>query len=414
MAKKPVTKLDLSGSIEAIRAKLNDKYGANTIVSAEQASGMTVKHISTGVHELDLVLGGGLPQNRIIEFRGGFSSLKTTIALCAIKNFTLTYDEGLAVFVDAEHSFDPEYLDLLDIPKDRVEVVNPDSGEQACDVLLDYLSITNRDVFCVLDSIAALVPMAEVEASHEQQTMGVQARLVNKLMRTANARLKRSAYDSTAASATLLCLNQLREKIGVMFGNPETTPGGKGKEFYFSVILRVNSTPSSAITEEVTQNGETKTIRFGQVVKYNVLKCKVGGSQYAEGEFEYYIKPYKGHRAYSFNNPSCLFRWAVFYGVIKAGPKGFLYSRYDFLGKKESGYVDRLEAKKPGATKQLFADTLKAAIAYDRNVTTPDAEETFDAAEEETEVEVIEPEPEPIEDSPLKTKKGNRLIFRKG
>ncbi len=390
MAKKLPTRIDLEdNSIDAIRAKMCKKYGENTIVSAAKAAGMLIRHISTGVTALDLALGGGIPENRIIEFRGGFSSLKTTIALCLIKNFLALYKNGLAVFVDAEHTFDPSYLIKLGIPQDRVEVANPDSGEQACDICVDYLSIKGRPVLVILDSIAALVPMAEVEGSHEQQTMGVQARLVNKLMRVANARLKRSAYDLKAPKATLVCLNQLREKIGVMFGNPETTPGGKGKDFYFSTVLRVNSTPSGAIKEEVEQHGIKRQIRFGQNVKFQVLKNKTGGSQFEEGEFEYYVKPYKGHPAYSFNNDDHLFRAAVFYGVITASSKGYAYN--GFVAKSESDYIARLVKSEKGTFEEVYAATLEA-IAQAENVETDtlEATEKFDAAEDDVAEEIIE------------------------
>jgi recombination protein RecA len=385
MAKKPKAELDLSGnSIDAIAAKLNKKYGANTLITADKAEGLITRHISTGVHALDFALGGGFVKNRVTEIRGGFSSLKSTVCLCTVRNFLAESKDGLVLYVDAEHTFDPNYLDLLGIPKDRLLVVNPDSGEQAVDVLDEVLSIADKDTLSIVDSIAALVPTAELEASMEQMSMGAQARLVNKFLRKANSRIKRSMYDMDAPSATILCINQLREKIGVMFGNPETTPGGKGKDFFFSTILRLNSTPSCALKEKVVQNGEERMIRFGQTVNFSVLKNKVGGSQYEEGEFEYYIKPYKGHEPYTFNNIETLVRFGVFYGLIEF--TGNTYRYLNVCSKKQSDFANKIE-QQPKMCAALYGNVLEAIVESEQEfITSKEAEQKFDSAEAEEEV----------------------------
>jgi recombination protein RecA len=383
MAKNPSPKLDLSGSIESIAAKLSKKYGENTVITASQAQGLTTKFISTGVFELDFALGGGFAENRFTEIRGGFSSLKTTVTLAAFKNFCDKYPDGLGLFDDVEHTYDPKYAQSLGIDPSRLLVSNPDSGEQAVDVMLDFLTIRNRPIFIVLDSIAALTPMAEQQQeSMEQQSMGLQARLVNKMMRLANARVKRSLYDADAPSATIIFLNQLREKIGLVFGNPETTPGGKGKDFYYSVMLRFGSSPSKAIKEEVEQNGVKRKIRFGQLVDFSVLKNKVGGSQYEEGEFEYYVKSYNGYPPYSFNNYDALMRYGVYYGVISQS-NGMLRAQ-GLSAKKEAFFIKKLR-ENPEAVKSIYegilqkiADSEKKGALIDVN----SAVEQFESAEE--------------------------------
>lgn len=359
MKKEAPARLDLNGcDIDAIIAQVNKKYGENTLIRASDAEGMEIQFISTGCHYLDFAMSGGFPRNRITELRGSYSALKSTLMICGARNFLATEPEGLALICDAEHSFDPSYSRKLQVDNKRLQILNPDSGEQAVDVMCDYLTINDRPIYIGLDSIAALVPTAEIESQMDQQLMGTQARLVNRFMRVATSRLKRSMYDSSSPNATLVCLNQLREKIGVMFGNPETTPGGKGKDYFFSTIVRVSSSPSDAIKEDVEVNKIKRTIRVGQNVKFTIQKNKCGSSQFEQGEFEYYVRKHRGHSPFSFNNAEALFRLGAFHEVIQVSSEG----RYEYgkiSCKRESDFVKAL-MERPKTSGRLYSEILQA------------------------------------------------------
>ena len=365
MAKETKPRLDLAGqSLEGIAEMFNEKYGENTLIVARHAQGLKVRFTSTGVYILDFATGGGIPKNRISEIRGEYSSGKTTLALMTIANFQKDHPEGLAAFVDVEQTVDLEYARRLGVDLNRCLVGVPDSGEQGVDIITELLGANDRDIFIVVDSIAALVPMAEVEASAEQQSMGLHARLINKLMRVATARMKRSMYSSAAASATILCLNQLREKIGVMFGNPETTPGGKGKDFAYGLALKVFSSPSDAVKEDITRNGVTRKVMFAKNIKFRVTKNKCGSSQYEEGEFMYYQKEYQGHAPLTFDNYETLFRFGLFYELIQMVPskKSYLHVYGKISERKEKDFVARLR-EMPKTAKRLYDAILVKATA---------------------------------------------------
>lgn len=326
------SRLDLAGlSLDAIVAQVNNKYGVNTLVRADKAISLKQKWISTGVHALDFATGGGIPQNRITEFRGPESSLKSTITHFTEANFLRDHPaDGLVIHADVEKSYDQAYaFRIIGANTSRIAVMNPDSGEQCVDVIAELLSLDRPTLFAV-DSIAAITPSAELEASMDQQTMALQARLINRMMRVVVARMKRYMYDLSAPTTTILCINQLREKVGVVYGNPETTPGGKGKDFAYSLKVRISSTPSQKILEDVTQHGVKRKIGFGQEVNFSVSKNKCFGGQHEEGSFEFYKRPYKGYPALSFNNAEALFKFGTFLGVISSSGGAFRYGRLNF------------------------------------------------------------------------------------
>jgi protein RecA len=284
-------------------------------------------------------LGGGLPENRIIEIRGPYSSFKTTISLYAAKTFLRKYEDGIMIYLDLEKSFDRKYARKIGLDLTRVYIVNNDTGEQAVNVL-DDLMLMNTDTLAVVDSVAALIPSVEIDANFEQQHMGLQARLVNKMMRVATARLKRDMYDDDAPSMTVICLNQLRMKM-TQYGNPETTPGGEGKNFFYSTILRLSSTASNVISKEETRNGEKHEVKYGQTVTFKVMKNKCGGPQHEEGEFKYYYRDYEGYKANTFNNIDALFHYGAFYDVITLDSSlGYVYK--SIAEKKEASFKEKL------------------------------------------------------------------------
>jgi recombination protein RecA len=352
-------RLDLSDySVEEAVAKLNEVYGQNTLIIASQAKAVELKHISTGAYALDLALAGGWPENRIIEVRGPYSSFKSTISLMSLRNFQRKYEDGYGLYIDLEKTFDRIYAEALGVDLDRLVIVNPDSGEQAIDVLNDLMKLS-YPLWAILDSIAALIPSAEIDGDMSQQFMGLQARLVNRAMRVLTARLKRNMYDEDAPSTTVLCLNQLRSKIGVMFGNPETAPGGMGKEFACSILVRLSASAAkeAIIQFEEKNQGVTKMVRYGQRVDFKVLKNKCGGPQHEEGDFIFYEKPYKGYRRYSINNQEALFRYGAFHGIIELTMRGYSYG--GLVAKKKSKFVEKLKANRSVAI-QLYTDLLAA------------------------------------------------------
>lgn len=186
--------------------------------------------ISTGCLTLDMALGvGGLPKGRIVEIYGPESSGKTTVALHAVAS--CQKEGGMAAFIDAEHALDPIYAEKLGVNVKDLYVSQPDSGEQALDIL-DTMVRTNAMDIIVVDSVAALTPKAEIEGEMGQSVIGLQARLMSQAMRKLTAVINKT-------KTCVIFINQLREKVGVMFGNPEVTPGGKALKFYSSIRIEV-------------------------------------------------------------------------------------------------------------------------------------------------------------------------------
>lgn len=316
MAKEVRPRLALSGlKAQAIVEQFNKRYGVNTLIRASKAVGLKIRFIATGVAAVDFGLGGGIPKNRISEIRGPYSAGKSTLAYTSMAEFQREDPNNLCAMIDLERAYDPAYAGFRGVDNDRVLLVSADSGEQAVDVINDLTGVS-VNLFIVGDSLAALTPSAEIEGSMDDQFMGLQARLVNRAMRVATARMKASMYDDRAASTTVLWLNQLREKIGVMFGNPETTPGGKGKDFAYSMRMRISAPPSKRIVKDVEKNGVTRKIHYGSVHEVTIDKNKCTASQFDEATFESYRRPYKHYGAGEFDNDSAIYRMARFYGIL--------------------------------------------------------------------------------------------------
>ncbi len=223
--------LEKEKALEMALGQIEKQFGKGSIMKlGDAASKINVSVISTGCIELDYALGvGGLPRGRIIEIYGPESSGKTTIALHVIAQ--AQKEGGVAAFIDAEHALDPTYAEALGVRVDDLYVSQPDTGEQALDITETLVRSGAIDVI-VVDSVAALVPKAEIEGDMGDSHVGLQARLMSQAMRKLTAAISRS-------NAIVIFINQLREKVGVMFGNPETTTGGKALKFYASVRLDV-------------------------------------------------------------------------------------------------------------------------------------------------------------------------------
>jgi recombination protein RecA len=254
--------------IEAAISSITRAYGEGSIMRLGDAqSRVKIDVIPTGALTLDLALGiGGIPRGRVVEIYGPESSGKTTIMLHVIANAQKA--GGVAAFIDAEHALDPGYAKKLGVNLDDLLVSQPDSGEEALSICETLARANALDVI-VIDSVAALVPKAELEGEMGMATMGMQARLMSQALRKLTAILNKS---KTACIFT----NQLREKVGIMFGNPETTPGGKALKFYASVRIDIRR-------KDTIKDSAGNAI--GNNVKVKIVKNKMA-PPFAEAEFE--------------------------------------------------------------------------------------------------------------------------------
>jgi recombination protein RecA len=237
-------------------AQIDKAFGKGSIMRLDEEAYLAVPGISTGALSLDLALGGrGIPRGRIIEIFGPESSGKTTLALTVAANAQMT--GGVAAFIDAEHALDPSWAKRIGVNIDELLVSQPDTGEQALEIC-ELLVRSNAVDIIVIDSVAALIPRAEIEGEMGDSHVGLQARLMSQAMRKLTGIIARS-------NCTVVFINQIREKIGVMFGSPETTPGGRALKFYSSV--RIDIRRVSSIKE-----GETSV---GNRVRARVVKNKI-------------------------------------------------------------------------------------------------------------------------------------------
>ncbi|WP_323961318.1 recombinase RecA [Arthrobacter sp. JZ12] len=221
---------DREKALEAALAQIDKQYGKGSVMRLGDEVRAPIETISTSSISLDAALGiGGLPRGRVVEIYGPESSGKTTVALHAVAN--AQRNGGIAAFIDAEHALDPEYAKKLGVDTDALLVSQPDTGEQALEIMDMLVGSGSIDII-VIDSVAALVPRAEIEGEMGDSHVGLQARLMSQALRKITGRLNQT-------KTTAIFINQLREKIGVFFGSPETTTGGKALKFYASVRIDV-------------------------------------------------------------------------------------------------------------------------------------------------------------------------------
>ena len=319
-------------ALDGVMAQIEKQYGKGAIMRLGQVAGDTsIEVLPTGCLSLDLAIGvGGLPRGRIIEIYGPESSGKTTVALSCIAETQKA--GGIAAFVDAEHALDPVYAKNLGVNLDELYVSQPDTGEQALDITASLVNSKAVDII-VVDSVAALTPKAEIEGDMGDSHVGLQARLMSQALRKLTAITNKS-------KTCIIFINQLREKVGVMFGNPEVTAGGKALKFYASVRIDVRKADALKDSEGA----------YGNHTKAKIVKNKVA-PPFKTAEFDIIFG--KG-----ISNGSCLVDLGLQYDIIQKSGSWFSYNG-DKIAQGREKAVDYLESN-PEVAEEIKAKIMDA------------------------------------------------------
>ncbi|MEX2655329.1 MAG: recombinase RecA [Acidimicrobiia bacterium] len=343
-------------AVEMAVSQIERQFGKGSIMKMGDGVDRRVEVISTGALSLDLALGiGGVPRGRVVEIYGPESSGKTTLALHVVAE--AQRNGGIAAFIDAEHALDPIYARNLGVDVDELLISQPDTGEQALEIA-DMLIRSGALDVVVIDSVAALVPRAEIEGEMGDTHVGLQARLMSQALRKITANLSRS-------KTTCVFINQLREKIGVMFGSPETTPGGRALKFYSSVRIDVRR------IEAIKDGGEN----VGNRVRAKVAKNKMA-PPFRLAEFDIMFGE-------GISREGSLLDVAVDQGVVKKSGAWFTYEK-DQLGQGREN-AKRFLRENPEIAMQLQAKIYEMVGLAATKGKDAAADHPEDAAEDEVE-----------------------------
>ncbi|MBR2617655.1 MAG: recombinase RecA [Clostridia bacterium] len=315
-------------ALEQVLAQIEKDFGKGAIMRLGDSAGDTnIEVIPTGCLSLDLALGiGGMPRGRIVEIYGPESSGKTTVALHVVAQAQKT--GGTAAFIDAEHALDPVYAKKLGVNLDELYVSQPDTGEQALDIT-DALVRSGAVDVIVVDSVAALTPKAEIEGNMGDNPVGLQARLMSRALR-------KLASVANKSKTCIIFINQLREKVGIMFGNPEVTPGGKALKFYTSVRIDVRKSDALKDSDGV----------FGSHTKAKVVKNKLA-PPFRTAEFDIMFGE-------GISRPGCIIDMGAEYEVLEKSGAWYSYNGERIANGKEKvrdylianpDLMDEIEAK---------------------------------------------------------------------
>lgn len=347
----PVTKEDKERSLKLALAQIEKSYGKEALMRLGEKATEKIEVIQTGAVSLDLAIGvGGIPRGRVIEIYGPESSGKSTLCMSIVAQAQKR--GGTAAYIDAEHSMDPVYAKKLGVDIDNLLISQPDSGEQALEIT-EQLVRSGAVEIIVIDSTAALVPRSEIEGEMGQASVGVQARLMSQALRKLTALLNKS-------KTTVIFINQLRQKIGVLYGNPETTPGGLALKFYASVRLDIRRV-------EAIKEGD---VVIGNHVRVKVVKNKVS-PPFRQAEFDIYFGSGIAREA-------GLIDMGAQSGILEKSGAWYLYNG-EKLGQGRENAVDFLKANPKTANaledairKQYAANEKKEADAKSSTAKAPE------------------------------------------
>lgn len=307
--------------LDDVIKSLNKRYGQDEIIKGDEIDSLIIERIPTGSLSLDIELGGGLPTGRLVEIFGREMSGKTTVALLTIAEAQKVNKE--CAWIDLEGAYDPAWATALGVNIKRLYLARPDSGEKACDIL-DALVRSGKVGVVVLDSVAALIPQSDIDTSMDDpERLGNKAQMVGRIIRKLQSALNmKVGEDKIPNDCLVICINQIREKIGIAYGNPETTPGGLALKFYASVRLELRR------GEWIELDDKTK---IGQEVKFKVAKNKTAPPM-RTGSFTLY---FDGEKKATIDNILEVLNYSLLKGIIKLSGKTYTIFDKKVVGKSE-------------------------------------------------------------------------------